>query len=404
MVRTIFERKMPVSKLMLKFIENSSWIRKMFEEGARLKAFYGAENVFDFSLGNPNLDPPPEFSEVLLQYVKEQRPMKHGYMPNAGYPEVRLKVAEYLKQEQGIELSENEIIMTCGAGGGLNVIFKAILNPGDIVLSHSPFFVEYVFYVDNHGGKLETIPCKDNLDLDVDRICSRITPNTAAVLINSPCNPTGRVYPEETVLNLADIMTKKSKEIGRAIYLISDEPYRKIVYDGIKVPSILTAYKNSILVTSYSKDLSLAGERIGFIAVNPGGDDAKTVINAMILANRILGFVNAPATMQQIVGRLQGISVNISHYKRKRDMLCKGLESIGYQFTWPQGAFYLFPESPIENEVEFCKLLQDERILAVPGRGFGAPGYFRLSYCIPDSTIERSMQGFQNVWDKLNTL
>jgi len=391
---------MAIANKMYNFMERSSWIRKMFEEGARLKAEYGAENVYDFSLGNPNLDPPDEFFNALIEYVKEKGYMKHGYMPNAGYPEVRKSVAGFLKGEQGVDINENGIIMTCGAGGGLNVVFKAILNPEDLVLCPSPFFVEYMFYVDNHSGRLETVPCKEDLDIDVNRIAARITRATAAVLINSPCNPTGRVYPEGTIRELAAMLRRKSVELGRTIYLISDEPYRKIVYDNIDMPSVLAAYENSIMVTSYSKDLSLAGERIGFIAVNPEADDAKNLINAMILANRILGFVNAPATMQQVVGKLQGKSVDIQHYKRKRDMLCEGLESIGYQFVLPQGAFYLFPRSPVEDEVVFCSMLRDERILAVPGRGFGAPGYFRLSYCIPDSTIERSIPAFRRAWER----
>jgi aspartate aminotransferase len=394
-------KKMPIARKMSQFIEKSSWIRKMFEEGAKLKAQYGAENVFDFSLGNPNLDPPADFTKVLIAYLNESRPMKHGYMPNAGFPEVRKHVAEYLNKEQGIDLTENEIIMTCGAGGGLNVVLKAILNPGEIVLCSSPYFVEYIFYVDNHGGKLETIPSLDDFDLDVDLLASKIDPNTAAVLINSPNNPTGRVYSAERIQKLANMLRDKEKDVGRAIYLISDEPYRKIVYDKMNVPSVITAYENSIVVNSYSKDLSLAGERIGFISVNPKSDDLKQLMSAMILANRILGFVNAPASIQQAVGRLQGLSVDIGLYERKRDMLCDGLASIGYQFFRPQGAFYLFPQSPIDDDVEFCRILQQEKILAVPGRGFGRPGHFRLAYCVDDIVIDRSMPAFQKAWGKI---
>ncbi len=327
--------------------------------------------------------------------------MKHGYMPNAGFPEVRRSIAEYLKIEQGAELSENEIIMTCGAGGGLNVVFKAILNPGEIVITPSPYFVEYIFYTDNHGGRLETVPCKKDFDIDVGLLASQIKSNTAAVLINSPNNPTGHVYSTETIRKLATMLTEKGKETGRAIYLISDEPYRKIVYDSISVPSILMAYDNSIIVNSYSKALSLAGERIGFIAVNPQADDSNRLIGAMILANRILGFVNAPASIQQAVGRLQGISVDISLYERKRNLICDGLASIGYQFNRPQGAFYLFLQSPMDDEVEFCRILQQEKILAVPGRGFGSPGYFRLAYCVDDKVIEGSMPAFQRAWERI---
>ena len=382
-------------------MEKSSWIRKMFEEGAKLKAQYGAENVFDFSLGNPNVEPPSEFSETLISYLNEPRPMKHGYMPNAGFPEVRENIAEYLKKEQGVQLSEDEVIMTCGAGGGLNVVFKAILNPGETVLCPSPYFVEYIFYTDNHGGKLETVPCREDLDLDVDLIASKITADTAAVLINSPNNPTGRVYPNKTIQKLANMLRERGKAVGRAIYLISDEPYRKIVYDDVHVPSILAAYEHSIIVNSYSKALSLAGERIGFIAVNPLADHLRSLIGAMVLANRILGFVNAPASVQQTVGRLQGISVDIGIYEKKRNMLCDALAAIGYDFTRPQGAFYLFPKSPIEDDVEFCRLLQEEKILAVPGRGFGGPGHFRLAYCVDDRVIERSIPSFNRAWDRI---
>jgi aspartate aminotransferase len=394
-------KEMPTAHKMSQFIEKSSWIRKMFEEGAMLKAQYGAENVYDFSLGNPNLDPPAEFTKALIEYLEEPRPMKHGYMPNAGFPEVRRSIAAYLKIEQGAELSENEIIMTCGAGGGLNVVFKAILNPGETVITPSPYFVEYIFYTDNHGGRLETVPCKEDFDIDVDLLASKITSNTAAVLINSPNNPTGCVYSNEAIQQLTTMLIEKGKDIDRAIYLISDEPYRKIVYDGISVPSILTAYDNSIIVNSYSKALSLAGERIGFIAVNPKADDSKQLLGAMILANRILGFVNAPASIQQAVGKLQGISVDIGLYERKRNLICDGLSSIGYQFTRPQGAFYLFPKSPLDDEVEFCRILQQEKILAVPGRGFGSPGHFRLAHCVDDTVIERSMPAFQKAWERV---
>lgn len=392
---------MPIAQKMSQFMEKSSWIRKMFEEGAKLKAQYGAENVFDFSLGNPNVEPPSEFSETLISYLNEPRPMKHGYMPNAGFPEVRENIAEYLKKEQGVQLSEDEVIMTCGAGGGLNVVFKAILNPGETVLCPSPYFVEYIFYTDNHGGKLETVPCREDLDLDVDLIASKITADTAAVLINSPNNPTGRVYPNKTIQKLANMLRERGKAVGRAIYLISDEPYRKIVYDDVHVPSILAAYEHSIIVNSYSKALSLAGERIGFIAVNPLADHLRSLIGAMVLANRILGFVNAPASVQQTVGRLQGISVDIGIYEKKRNMLCDALAAIGYDFTRPQGAFYLFPKSPIEDDVEFCRLLQEEKILAVPGRGFGGPGHFRLAYCVDDRVIERSIPSFNRAWDRI---
>jgi aspartate aminotransferase len=314
---------------------------------------------------------------------------------------VRRSVAEYLQKEQGAPFTENEIIMTCGAGGGLNVVLKAILNPGEVVLCPSPYFVEYVFYVDNHGGSLETVPTTEEFDIDVDRLASAITPNTAAVLINSPNNPTGRVYSAGTIGRVAAMLREKSREYSRPIYLVSDEPYRKIAFDGIAVPSIPAAYENSIVVHSYSKDLSLAGERIGFIAVNPKAEDARQLIGAMILANRILGFVNAPASVQQAVGRLQGVSVDTGIYERRRDLLCDGLASIGYTFTRPQGAFYLFPSSPIEDDVKFCGILQEEKVLAVPGCGFGSSGHFRLAFCVDDAVIERAMPAFRRAWDRV---
>lgn len=392
---------MPAARKMVQFMEKSSWIRRMFEAGAALKAQFGAENVFDFSLGNPNLEPPPIFTRTFMECLNEQRPMKHGYMPNAGYPEVRRSVAEYLRKEQGTAFTENEIIMTCGAGGGLNVVLKSILNPGEVVLCPSPYFVEYVFYTDNHGGTLETVPTTEEFDIDMDRFASAITPGTAAVLINSPNNPTGRVYTARAVERLAAMLREKSQEYNRPIYLISDEPYRKIVYDGIAVPSIPAAYDNSIVVHSYSKDLSLAGERIGFIAVNPKAEGAPQLIGAMVLANRILGFVNAPASIQRAVGRLQGVSVDTGIYERRRNLLCDGLASIGYRFTRPQGAFYLFPSCPIEDDVKFCAILQEEKVLAVPGRGFGSPGHFRLAYCVEDAVIERAMPAFRRAWDRV---
>lgn len=385
---------MAVAKNITRMVEKSSWIRKMFEKGIQLKNKFGAEKVFDFSLGNPNIKPPDKFEDELKKIINADISNKHSYMPNSGYPEVRQKVASYVGAEQGMDVLKDNIIMTCGAGGGLNIALKTIINPGDIILSSTPCFMEYAFYTQNHGGNFKTVKSTGVFDLDIDALKSNITPQTAGVIINSPNNPTGKVYPEQTIKALGEMLEYESRKAGRAIYLISDEPYRKITYDGVNVPGVFRFYKNSIIVTSYSKDLSIPGERIGFTAVNPLADDLENLINGLILCNRILGYVNAPALMQRAVANLQGISVDINIYKKKRDMLCKGLSEIGYEFSVPQGAFYLFPKAPGGDDLKFVDILQNELILAVPGSGFGTPGYFRIAYCVEDSVIERSMDGF----------
>ena len=391
---------MTIAKHIETIISGSSWIRKMFEEGARLKAEHGAENVYDFSLGNPNLEPPETFREALKQAAASSDPGVHGYMPNTGYPHVRKSVADYLCDEQKMKVTENEVIMTCGASGALNVILKAILDPGDEVITPAPFFVEYRYYVDNHGGSLKTVSTKPDFNLDVDAVSDAITQKTRAVLINSPNNPTGQVYSKQSLNELASLLSEKGKELNRTLYLIADEPYRKIVYDGQKVPSIFQCYTESIIATSYSKDISIPGERIGYLAVNPEASYKKDLIAGMALANRILGFVNAPALMQRFVASIQGASVDISAYARKRELLCKGLADYGYDFLRPPGAFYLFPRTPVPDDVEFVRALQEELILTVPGSGFGGPGHFRIAFCVADETIINAMPGFKRVMEK----
>jgi aspartate aminotransferase len=390
---------MAIAKKIDGFMEKASWIRKMFEEGIALKQEFGAENVFDFSLGNPNLDPPEEFFEALQKVIDERRPGAHAYMSNAGYPETRSAVAQFVSTEQGVELPADNVIMTCGAGGGLNVVFRTLLDPGDEVLVPSPFFVEYRFYVDNHNGVCKLVESNEDFSLSLGAVEAAINEKTKIVLVNSPNNPTGKVYDAQTIAGLGDLLTKKSRELGRTIYLMSDEPYRKIVFDGVLLPSILESYENSIVVTSYSKDLSLPGERLGFIAVNPAIESLDTTMNGLVFSNRTLGFVNAPALMQRVAAQLQGASVDASIYQHKRDLLCGMLSELGYEFVLPGGAFYLFPKSPIDD-VEFVKDLQAERILVVPGSGFGRAGHFRISYCVADSTIEKSRDGFAKVVDR----
>ena len=388
---------MPVSKKIQASIEKSSWIRKMFEEGIARKAKFGAENVFDFSLGNPNLEPPPKFREVLMNLSKDTRQGQHGYMPNAGHVRTRKAVADYLSKVHHLSFGPDDIVMTVGAGGALNVVLKTVLNPAEEVIIPRPYFVEYNFYLDNHQGVPKTVPTKPDFSLDFDAIEKAIHANTRAVLINSPNNPTGKVYTGQDLDTLGDLLKTFSRKLGQPIYLISDEPYRKIVYDGVSVPSVFASYPETFLVTSFSKDLSLPGERIGYAAVNPNMSDKKTVMNGMILCNRVLGYVNAPSIMQRAVADLLEETVDVSLYQRKRDMLCAGLEDCGYEFSKPEGAFYLFPKTPIEDDVAFVTALQEENILAVPGSGFFGPGHMRIAYCVDDRTIEKAMPGFSRV-------
>ena len=391
---------MTISSKVETIISKSSWIRKMFEEGARLKSIHGAENVFDFSLGNPNVKPPEEFRKALNEAVDASESQGHGYMPNTGFPEVCQSVADYLAVEQDIPVSGKEVIMTCGAAGGMNITLKAILDPGDEVIAPAPYFVEYGVYADNHGGVFKSVPTKSDFTLDMDAIAGAINERTKAVILNFPNNPTGQVYSEECLQELGALLTDKGNTLNRTIYVISDEPYCKIVYDGTQVPGIFNCYKESVIVTSYSKDISIPGERIGFAAVNPKATYKNDLYAGMALANRILGFVNAPALMQRVVGKIQGACVNIFEYERKRNLFCDGLADAGYDFIKPSGAFYLFPKTPIPDDVEFVQALKEELILAVPGSGFGGPGYFRIAYCVDDETIVKAIPGFKRVMEK----
>jgi aspartate aminotransferase len=381
-------------------MERSSWIRKMFEEGIERKAKFGAENVFDFSLGNPDLEPPSRVGEILADLLKDTTPHTHAYMPNAGFVETRQAVADYLNTFNKARFSAGEIVMTVGAGGGLNVILKTILNSQEEVVIPSPYFVEYNFYLDNHQGVPKVVASHPDFSLNLEAISEAVSEKTRAVLINSPNNPTGRIYTAEELEGLAEILTHYSAKFGEPIYLISDEPYRKIVYDNISVPSVFDAYRESFVVTSFSKDLSLPGERIGYAAANPEISEKKEILGGMVLCNRILGYVNAPALMQRTVRHLLEDSVDISIYQRRRDIFCEGLESAGYDFEKPQGAFYLFPCTPIEDDAAFVRALQEENILTVPGSGFGGPAHIRIAYCVEDKVIEKSLPGFKRVMDK----
>lgn len=378
------------------FITRASMIRRMFEEGLELKKQFGPQNVYDFSLGNPDVPPPRTFKDALRQVLDEDAPGMHSYMPNAGYAETRQAVAKYLSGVLGKEMTMDHLVMTCGAGGALNVIFKTLLDPGDEVLVPKPCFVEYAFYADNAGGILKYVETSDDFSLDLNAVEAAVSEKTKAVLINSPNNPTGRIYSEEAISGLAEILRRKSRQYNRTIYLVSDEPYRDLVYDDMRVPSIFQAYANSILATSYSKTLSLAGERIGYLAINPDLEGQEMVMNGLVLSNRILGFVNAPALMQRVVGRLQGVTVDVDVYRKKRDLLCDGLIEAGYEVVKPGGAFYLFPKTPVPDDVAFVQALKRRRILTVPGSGFAGPGHFRIAYCVNDETIVNALEGFKD--------
>lgn len=390
---------MTVSRYIEESVKNASFIRKMFEQGMVLKKKIGAENVFDFSLGNPDLEPPKEFFNVILDFMKAPQKGMHGYMPNAGFPEVREAVAEKISKEQESKVPASHVIMTCGAAGGMNVIFKTILDPGDEVIVPRPCFVEYGFYIKNHGGEMVLVESAKDFTLNISAIEKAITKKTRAVLITSPNNPTGRVYPESQIQKLGELIQQAGKD--RPIYLIADEPYREIVYDGVKVPSIFRHCTHSIIATSFSKTLSIPGERIGYVAVNPSMHDSETILSGLVFSNRILGFVNAPALMQRVVAKLVNVSVPIEVYKKRRDIFYNGLVDAGYDVVKPEGAFYLFCKSPISDDTSFVNHILKYNILVVPGSGFAGPGYFRIAYCTDEDTIIRSLPSFKKALQTL---
>ncbi|MFZ3111269.1 MAG: pyridoxal phosphate-dependent aminotransferase [Rectinemataceae bacterium] len=387
---------MAIAAKMKNFVANGSMIRKMFEEGTRLKAIYGDDKVFDFSIGNPNVPPPEAFKEALRSVAIADAPGLHAYMPNAGLPATRKTIAARIAAEQGVPVEASNIVVTCGAAGGLNIVFKALLEPGDEVIVNSPYFVEYGFIADNHGGVLKVVPTKADFSLDIGALEAAMGPRTKIVLVNTPNNPTGRIYPASDLAALASAMERRGAALGRTIYLVSDEPYRALVFDGATVASPLASYPHSILVTSYSKELSLPGERIGYVAVNPRAEDSGDIMGALSLANRILGFVNAPSLMQHVIAALPWPTlVDVSIYQSARDLLASGLKEAGYEFNMPEGAFYLFPRIPGNaGDQAFLDLLKAENILVVPGSAFGKPGYFRIAFCVDQAVIKGALPGF----------
>jgi aspartate aminotransferase len=394
---------MAISRKVREQMMNSSWIRKMFEQGIELREIHGEQNVFDLSLGNPLLEPPPEFKTELQRLIDEEVPGTHRYMPQAGFPEVRAKVAEVLAEESGTAFTGSEILMTVGAAGGINTILRSILDKDDEVVLIAPFFGEYVFYVEHQTGVSKIATCDENWLPDIASLEATIGPRTRAVIINSPNNPTGVIYPAESIAAVAAVIQRAEEKYGTEIYLISDEPYRKLIYTDATYPFIFEHHPRSIVATSHSKDLGLAGERIGYVAVNPNDPGKADLLDALNFSLRTLGFVNAPALMQRVVAGMQRASVDIDIYRKKRDLLYGSLTKIGYECVQPDGAFFVFPKSPIPNDTEFVAELQKELVLVVPGVGFGTPGFFRASYCVDDWVIEGSIDGFRDIFAQMNS-
>jgi aspartate aminotransferase len=387
---------MVISKRVKQLMGGSSWVRKMFETAIQLKAEYGEANIFDFTLGNPIEEPPPGFKQALKKFSSHPIPGMHRYMPNSGYPETRQFVAQQLSKETGVPFTADHIVMTIGAAGGLNVTLKAILDQGDEVIVPSPYFVEFGFYIDNHGGVMRLVDTHEDFSLDLTAMEKAITERTKAVLINSPNNPTGAVYAADALRGLGELLRKKSKDRKTPIYLIADEAYKTIIYNGISLPTIFQYYEPAISVVSYSKSLGVPGERIGYVAINPAYAGGEELMGAMIFLNRTLGYINAPALMQRLLPLAGANHVGVKEYQRKRDLLYGALSGYGFTVNKPQGAFYMFPRSPIKDDLAFVMDLQESfHILTVPGRGFGKEGYFRIAYCVEMDVIERSLPGFE---------
>jgi len=372
-------------------MEQSSWIRRMFEAGREMKLSYGIDNVYDLSLGNPILEPPLEFFRVFQKIATNTSSGKHRYMSNAGFEDVREKVAQYLRHKSLLNAEMKHIIMSCGAGGAINVILKTVMNPGDEVIIMAPYFSEYIFYIHNQQGKVVVAETDEQSNLDLEELDRTITPRTKAIIINSPNNPTGKIYDKKTLMGLVMLLKDRQKKYQKDIYVISDEPYREIAFDGKKVTSIVSLYENSFMAYSWSKSLAVPGNRIGYIAVNPEMNEVDKVIDGLIFSTRILGFINATAVMQLAVGELLHATVKVNYYETKRDYIHKRLNDAGYNVIKPEGTFYIFPKAPGGDDLAFIEKAKKRKVLIVPGLGFGRAGYFRLSFCVDDRTIARGL-------------
>ena len=388
---------MAISSKVRRGMEEQSWVRRMFEVGLEMKRQYGEDKVFDLSLGNPVLEPPEAFVRELQRLAADPTPGMHRYMPNAGYPETRVGVAAHLARKTGLPFTPAEVVMTCGAGGALNVVLKSILEPGDEVVIFAPYFPEYLFYIDNHGGAVRIAPTDELFQPDLEALEPLLTERTRAVLVNSPNNPSGAVYSAEVLTALGELLGRAENHSGRRIYLVGDEPYARLLYDGLSYPLLYQFHSAAIVATSFSKDLSLPGERIGYIAVNPGCEERGELVDAFIFCTRVLGFVNAPALMQRAVQAVLDASVDLAWYQRQRDYVYNRLTAMGYSMVKPQGAFYAFPVTPTPDDVAFVQELLQERVLVTPGTGFGRPGHFRISYSVEERVLEGAMEGLSRV-------
>ncbi len=384
---------MSISRAIGEQMERASWIRRMFEIGLELRKQRGPENVFDYTLGNPDVEPPEEVIAALRRVVAENRPRSHGYMPNAGFPEVRARIAQLLARRTGVPFKGDDVIMTTGAAGAINTVLKSILDPGDEVIVLNPYFPEYRFYIENHGGRVVPVETDAHFQPDIARIADAITPRTKALILNSPNNPTGAVYGPEVLRELDGI-------IRDPVLVISDEPYRPLTFDRIAPAETAALIRRSVLTWSWSKAMAIAGERIGYLAIPPHLSEAAPLRNACTFANRILGYINAPAIWQWVVAEVPEATVDVRQYEEKRNLLCDALAVMGYEAPRPQGSYYVFPKTPIPDDVAFIRLLQEEGILAVPGSGFGRGGYMRLSITIPLDDLKRSLPGFERALQK----
>lgn len=387
------------------YLENSSWIRRMFELGAKLKKERGEENVQDFSLGNPDLPAPPEATAALRDFADHAgEAFAFGYMPNGGFPSLRQKLASHLAREQGVALTGDDVILGCGAAGALNALLRAILNPGDEVITFAPYFVEYGFYCENHGGKLRPVPSQpETFAPNLDGLEKAITPKTRVVLINSPHNPTGVIYNQRELKALSHLLENKSQQTGHPIWLIADEPYRFLAYDNAAVPSVLPLYDYAVAISSLSKSMSMPGERVGYLAVAPQMKEKQQLMSALALTTRILGYVNPPVIGQRILEGALGSGVDVSVYAQRRNAMAAVLEDAGYEFRMPSGAFYFFPKAPGGDDIAFVNALVEEGILAVPGSGFGWPGHFRLAFCVDEEVIRKAAPGFARARKKFSS-
>ena len=393
-----------IAEKMKPYVKNNSAIRMMFEEGNRLRAIYGPENVFDFSLGNPSVPAPDCVRQAIIDLVNEEEPtVLHGYMSNAGFEDVRQTIAESLNRRFGTSFAAKNLIMTVGAASGLNVAFKTILNPGEEVIVFAPYFLEYGAYVRNYDGNLvEISPDTTTFQPNLKEFEEKITPKTRAVIVNTPHNPTGVVYSEETIRKLTSILEAKQKEFGTVIYLISDEPYRELAYDGVQVPYLTKYYVNTIVGYSYSKSLSLPGERIGYLVIPDEADGSEELIAAAAIANRTIGCVNAPSLIQKVIAKCVDAEVDVAAYDKNRLALYNGLKELGFECIKPQGAFYLFVKSPVTDEKAFCEAGKKYNILMVPGSSFACPGYVRMAYCVSYETIVNSLPKFAELAKQYN--